>query len=404
MSASRFLLKIGYSLLNFFVLPLTILLFLLRSLFKIQFFRVNSSRIGHLALNNDLLLRRIQLDPVQKKVKYIGIAATPIANNQLLRMLQRKLTIIQIPQPKLVRSVTKILAVNSILSKWGLFTNLPYSNQEYYKLFRTTLPNLSFSNGEENEGKQLLKKMNVPSWFICFHARDPTHISKFIRKGDTNFNFRNCDVNNYLQAAEYIAQQGGYALRMGASIEKKITTENQKIIDYASTYRSDFGDIYLPAKCKFFLGNTAGLVNIPRILHVPVALANLIPLIKETPPGKMDLFIPKKIWSSKEKRHLTFEEMINSPLKEIWEKNKFPEEDGLIAIENTAQEILDLAIEMNERLDGNWITTKEDEKLQNKFRSLFKPDCICYGFPSRIGAKFLRENKNLLNEKAEEIG
>ena len=64
--------------------------------------------------------------------------------------------------------------------------------------------------------------------------------------------------------------------------------------------------------------------------------------------------------------------------------------------ENSPEEILELAKEMNARLDGTWQFFKEDEDLQEKFWDTFPsshPEGKC---PSRIGAHFLRENKNLL--------
>ena len=82
-----------------------------------------------------------------------------------------------------------------------------------------------------------------------------------------------------------------------------------------------------------------------------------------------------------------------------WEnslRSEYYTKAGLKVVENTAEEILDLSIEMNERLDGTFKPTKEDEDLQNRFRSLLKPHHHCYGTPARIGTKFLRENKKLL--------
>ena len=69
---------------------------------------------------------------------------------------------------------------------------------------------------------------------------------------------------------------------------------------------------------------------------------------------------------------------------------------GLEVVENTGQEILDLAQEMNERLDGTFNCLEEDEELQKIFHSLIPPNHPCYGTTVRIGAKFLRENKELL--------
>ena len=67
-------------------------------------------------------------------------------------------------------------------------------------------------------------------------------------------------------------------------------------------------------------------------------------------------------------------------------------------IENSAEEILALTKEMNERLDGVWIGNDGDGELQRQFRSLFSSGHRCYGFPSRIGAEFLRQNRELLEE------
>ena len=59
---------------------------------------------------------------------------------------------------------------------------------------------------------------------------------------------------------------------------------------------------------------------------------------------------------------------------------------------------------MEDRLNGRWITTSEDEELQLRFWALFDDIEVHYrgGEPlhgvigSRIGAEFLRSNQNLL--------
>jgi len=80
---------------------------------------------------------------------------------------------------------------------------------------------------------------------------------------------------------------------------------------------------------------------------------------------------------------------------------KFPttedyEKLGTEAVENTPEEITDLAREMDERLKGRWQTTEEDEELQRRFRSLFKGSGSHGTILSRIGAQFLRQNARSL--------
>jgi putative glycosyltransferase (TIGR04372 family) len=298
---------------------------------------------------------------------------------------------------ELAYQIVEKMCSNPGLRRFSPFEELPFEPNAYYE-FNNTERNLYFTDAEEEEGKRLLKKMGISenSWFVCFHSRDPAYLSTQFKFDSSYHDFRDCDIKNYLKAAKYITDSGGFAVRVGSVVAEKLPDmKNPRIIDYASYYRTDFGDIYLPAKCKFFLGSSAGLLCVPYIFHVPVAMANYIPMSVAPSPRKGDLFIPMKIWSVKEKRFLTFREILESGVADYLYSEQYAEA-GVTPVENTADEILDLAIEMNERLDGAFETTEEDEELQKKFHSLFKPHHHCYGTPVRIGTKFLRENKELL--------
>lgn len=389
--------RVTWLLLNLSLLPAAAVLFFLKYAFKVSFHRVNSSRIGHLAHDNEVFLRKRRLGIIKKDARFIGIAAKEVCNQALLRILQRYMTIIQIPQPRLLRSFTKIVATQSILSRGKLFYVFPPTFNAL-SAYNHLEPSLSFTTEEEQQGKTLLETMGVKGWFICFHSRDSRHMEKFLNKGDHGHDFRNSKIENYLPASEYIASRGGYALRMGATVEQKLPPlRSEKVIDYASQYRTELGDIFLPAKCKFFLGSTSGIINVSYIFNVPVAHVNFVPITNPLPPGKNDLFIPKKIWSVKDNRPLTFREMLESPLIASWQFRQFREEDGLIPIENTAEEILELVREMNERLEGTWKSTPQDEAWQVRFKALFAGAENLRAFPSRIGADFVRKNKHLLD-------
>jgi len=352
-------------------------------------------RIGHLAADTDLFLRQLQLGSRPKKgILYLGISGKP-ANKRLLRMFKRKFPIVE--------STCACDVVNSYALRNSIFYGkMPKHSSKYYE-FSNTEPNLRFTKTEEGEGGKLLNKMGIDdnSWFICFHSRDSVYLSDQWGKDYNSsknwdyHDFRDCDVENYLEAAKYIASLGGFAVRVGYDVAKKLPDlDNPRIIDYASYYRTDFGDIYLPAKCKFFLGNTAGLYLIATIFHVPVAWAN-VASFDHAPIRKGDLFIPKKVWSPEEKRFLTFRELLESGVANYFYSEQFVEA-RLEVVENTAEEILDLAKEMNEYLNGKFEYTQEDEELQKRSHSLFQPHHYSYGTPARIGAKFLRQNKELL--------
>ena len=68
-------------------------------------------------------------------------------------------------------------------------------------------------------------------------------------------------------------------------------------------------------------------------------------------------------------------------------------------MENSPQEILDIAIEMRTRIVGNWSDTQEDEEMQQEFWKIMKPVRLHYGGPikSRIATTFLRKNSEYLS-------
>ena len=65
-------------------------------------------------------------------------------------------------------------------------------------------------------------------------------------------------------------------------------------------------------------------------------------------------------------------------------------------MENTPEEITNLVLEMDKRLEGEWLIHKEDEELQKRFWSFFKKNDLNQVFLARIGADFLRQNRDLL--------
>jgi putative glycosyltransferase (TIGR04372 family) len=378
-------LKLPYALLlNFTGLILVGCLYILKPFKKIILVNIVYPRIGHLACNTDLFLRRLQLG-IKKKdnILYIGVSSVP-CNHQLLKMFSRILPIVQSP---FFYQITR----SYVVRKSKFYEDLSIFMSNDYFEFNNSLVNLFFTEKEEKKGKEILKKLSIEDndWFVCFHSRDSAYLLDSERKAD----YRDSDVNSYLKAVEYVVSCGGFAIRMGSAVEKPIPTTD-RIIDYATYHRTDFGDIYLSAKCKFFLGSTSGLHLVSTIFHVPVACANFIPL--EYAPVRSDnLFIPKKIWSNEKRRLLTFREILEFGVGKFQDTKEY-ESAGLVPVENTAEEIFELAREMNERLDGVWKTTEEDEELQKKYWSLFRPSHICYSAPSRVGAVFLRKNKELL--------
>ncbi|MFQ5771573.1 MAG: TIGR04372 family glycosyltransferase, partial [bacterium] len=252
--------RLSWLLLSLFGFMLLLCLYIIKPFKSIKLLILRHERFAHLAGNTDLFLRRLQLKGRENGVLYIGVSGKP-ANQQLLKMFQRKFFIIQnsLAHKILFLSTQQRHAEQVLCSSWlrksGFCERLPFWDNEYYE-FNNTEPNLSFTISEEEEGKKLLRKMGIDdnSWFVCFHSRDSVYFSNqwnelYSSAKDWSYHdYRNADIRNYLEAAKYIASLGGFAVRIGYGVGEELPDiNNPRIIDYASNYRTDFGDIYLLA-------------------------------------------------------------------------------------------------------------------------------------------------------------
>ena len=357
-------------------------------------------RIGHLAAITELYLRRCVRNNDTVGERRIFVSGEP-ANYQLLKMIQRRIVVIK--NRSIYRSVLWTHnAISSFIGDSDLWIDFPeiYDSFFFYEL-NNIPPQLAFTFQEEMRGKQLLKNMGIEQGipFVCFNVRDKAYLDKMrptnSPEGWSYHNYRDCDIHNYLPAVKYLASLGIFIIRMGYIVEQTLENDEPRIIDYATRYRTDFGDIYLSAKCKFFLASDGGLSSVPWIFNVPVAYSNAVPAGGAVGWRKPDVFIPKKLWLREKKRFLTFREILSLGADK-WGRSHLYEQAGIEVIENTPDEILGLVKEMNARLDGTWITTEEDEELQQRYRTIFPPEHECCGFYSRIGTEFLRHNREFL--------
>lgn len=284
-------------------------------------------------------------------------------------------------------------------SKSPLWADLPLLQNEW-ELFNDVPLFLQFTDDEELQGKSLIKSMGIRDGgpFVSFHVRDSAYLDTMhsyrSREEWEAHDYRDADVLTYVPAVQMLAEKGVTSVRLGQVVNNKLPDLGPKIIDYATHHRTDFGDVYLCAKPKFYLTAGGGPLSIAWVFGVPAAYANLVPLWTKS-PGKNDIFIPKKLWDIQSKRFLTFRETIESGIDQFQESYMY-RDAKIEVVNNTAEEILALTQEMNDRIDGTWLDGNEDKVLQKRFSDIYHPGHRSHGFPSRVGAEFLRQNKDLL--------
>ena len=173
--------------------------------------------------------------------------------------------------------------------------------------------------------------------------------------------------------------------------------QSDHIVDYAHLgIKTDWMDVFLCASCKFFLGSSSGLFVLGNIFGAPAGVVNISPMTAVLPYGPNEIGIPKLIWSLKEERYLSFKEVFSSPIADYSFDSSYAEA-GVRPVENSSEDIKDVAMEMLDKIEGKMRYTDEDERLQKSFKLLITPDhSESYGAISRVGRDFLRKHKDLL--------
>ena len=271
-------------------------------------------------------------------------------------------------------------------------------NERLALVLNNAKPNISFNTKEIKDGQVVLKNLGIPKskQYICFHARDSAYLESVLKSVDWNYhNYRDSNIHNYIPAVEEMVNRGYFAVRMGAKVKEKIESSHPQIIDYSTNgNRSDFSDIFIGSHCRFFLCSDGGMSSIPEMFKIPTVNVNWTLPLNISTWVLNGLFIFKKFYLKSENRFMTFSEIMNLELGGV-DTNEIFSKLNLELLENTPKEINAVTIEMDERLNGTWETTLEDDELQERFWALFGPDKL-KSPDLRIGAEYLRENRELL--------
>lgn len=282
--------------------------------------------------------------------------------------------------------------------------NLPNGETQIYYRWAATVqqqweaeerpPLLSLSKSDEEKGWDCLERMGVPrdAWFVGLHVRE----SGFHKGWNQRYiPTRDADINTYTQAIESIVARGGWVIRLGDPTMKPLEKSIPQVIDYArSLFKSDWMDIFLCGKCRFFMGTNSGLCLVPPTFGVPCVLTNWTPIAVRPHMGQ-DIFIPKLYWFEQEQRYLSFAEIIAPPIGYSQFVRDF-DSTGIEVVDNTPEEINAVVVEMLDRQSGQLEYAREDEYLQEQFNTVALEAGSYRG--SRIGRDFLVKYAELLED------
>ena len=377
---------------------------ILRPVIVIRLGGLDISRIGGMYFADWHLSERAAgiHDKKNFDIFYLTTMDNAICNRQWLKMWQRVLCTVPFGRLfSMINRISRMLPGHQahVLAMPRVWTVTDPAKQRLKCILANKEPNIVFTKEEERLGLQALKELGIPGEkpFICFHSRDAAYLNvKYPKISWSYHDHRDSSIGNYVPAVEELVRRGYSAVRMGAVVKEKLSVTDPDIIDYAGNgKRTDFLDIYLGAKCEFFIASETGISIVPEIFRRPVVYTNWTPLRRISPWILNGLVIFKKFYSRQEKRPLAFSEIMGLEFGTPDTKDFFVRQK-IDLIENTPEEVRDAALEMEDRLKGRWQSTDEDEQLQERFWGLFGPDRL-KSPDLRIGARFLRQNQHLLD-------
>jgi len=354
-------------------------------------------RIGHLVGEVDCLMKEAQLGHAPA---YRGVLLAPsdrVANRHIVEYWTRYLTVVRSPllcrllQPldryRFARYREDISRYFSAMGRTALFNTV-------YSEWGERPPLLELSAVDRERGEAVLCQLGLPpaARFVCFHSRG----AGYSPSDEHLHSYRNADVETYLPAVAALREEGLYAFRMGDPSMRRMPAA-EGVIDYAhSPHRSEWMDVFLCARCEFFLGSSSGLFLISTAFGRPSALANLVPMSTALSGGPRELGIPKLLRLEKEQRFLRFSEVFATAVADY----RFSEQyhaAGIGTPDNEPEDIKALALEMLGRVRGTIRYDSEDRARQARFRALFRPGHYGYGSTASIGRDFLRRHARLLD-------
>ena len=329
---------------------------------------------------------------------FVMPAATP---NEAVRTIYRRYAlIIDSHYPKIIRFAFGMLPV---LLKRHLTPEL----KDLVQLWQLE-PATSLTDEELKFGDSLRQQLGIPedAQYVCLGVKEAAYYALITPESGYGQDLthqandsRNVDIANYMLAATHLANLGIYVLRVGSVVNAPLPkNRNPMIIDYATTARSELGDIVLGTQCKFFICGCTGSFIFAAAQNRPIVHCDQYELgqhLDFQSLGARNIAI-LRLLQVKESSNLTrFSEMAVGGQK--WADDQLLTSLGLEPVPNTPEEILNAVIEMNDWVDGKLVLSEHDEELQTKFYNCYPPETRLEKNPLvRISPSFLRKYSDLL--------
>ena len=236
------------------------------------------------------------------------------------------------------------------------------SNNDYFDCNSKTWKNILNEKINYSKGKTVNKKYSEKKKYISVYIKDKNYseISEISLDAVSK-------IENFRASFEYMIDSGFEIIRLGDNLSENFQFENNSFKDLTNSKNYTQNKQYSTyANSEFYFGsNTPGVLmaiffDKKRIIaNAPAQYSN-----NTLSLSKCNFSIFKKVFSIKEKRILSIEEILNNENLFVDEISLLKRSKDFLLIENTPDEILETCKAF---LNYNYKNIKEDEILLNQY-------------------------------------
>ncbi len=379
-------------------LPLILLIRILRPLLLIRFTWLPCRLIGHAVLDPEIYLSKKALGilPEEGALDLYYFESGRHSNAYWRKIVKRNL-----PVSDFFRILDRL---NRRFPGWEPHSRKPHcelhSTADPENLLGLVGPQVRFTAEEQEAGAAYLRRMGIPTdaRFVCVQIRDEAHDTQFSPAGlPPGYNeFRNSDIENFVQAFEFLANRGYWIFRMGKVTLQRLQTRNPRIIDYSNSgERTELLDIWLCFNCAFMISTGSGIDALAAIARKPIVCVDHLSYVDIAYYFRNSIVIFKHLHDQKSGKRLTLKEIMALEAQGHYKSSEFYTGRGIEWHLNTPQEIEEAVKELEARLNGNWKELAVDSQLQSAAAKIIE-NATQYSvqykgkFVHYIGAHFLR--------------
>ena len=395
-------------------------MFLMRPACHFRLATFRSERIGHFISETDLAIQLMKMDP-SRNTRDVFIFPKGVCNSYLQSLYWQALeamprvTVLDASTSRLARRLLgparhlARIVMSSGKSHWA-YAGSPVNggiDADPCGLRPSGRPHVYLNPLEKQRALShaLAMGIDLRAPFVCLHVRDSAYLSRLDSSRDWSYHdYRDPDPATYIPTIDYLLAKGFQVVRMGREVNAPFPFDGSGFIDYAvSDERSDFLDVMLFAGSSLVIsGSSSGIEQLGTMFGRPIVVTNFIPFTEPRWAVELGTFLPALLRDRASREFLPLSAMMQSRFG----NSKKYKESGLEIVRNTPDEIVEIVAETLKRSRGTWVTSIEDECLQESFwtwaetckirRKSLKGPWSTSHYRARLGSSFLYRYQELL--------